>query len=176
MGTNVVRYLKWTAVALAVGGRDRRVGLGPVHGRRSEGVRQVRSEVTERLEPNARHAGNRYYADSPIHPGRFARDWNRSYVMRPDGAPVGAVVLLHGLTVSPYSLRHTAQRYVDAGFVAVAIRMPGHGTVPGGLVDVEWAQWTAATRLAVREARRLSDAKAPLHVIGFSNGGALAMK
>lgn len=137
---------------------------------------EVRAEVTERLEPQARHAGNRYFADSPVYPGRFARDWNRSYVMQPEGTPAGAVVLLHGLTDSPYSLRHIAQRYVESGYVAVAIRMPGHGTVPGGLAAVEWEQWTAATRLAVREARRLAGPSVPLHLIGFSNGGALAMK
>jgi len=137
---------------------------------------EVRSEVTDRLEPEARHAGNRYFADSPVYPGKFARDWNRSYVMEPAGAPVGAVVLLHGLTDSPYSLRHIAQRYQEDGYVAVAIRLPGHGTVPGGLAAVEWEQWTAATRLAVREARRRAGPSAPLHLIGFSNGGALAMK
>src|SRR5512137_1510456 len=130
---------------------------------------EVRTEVTERLEPQARHAGNRYFADSPVYPGKFARDWNRSYIMQPAGAPTGAVVLLHGLTDSPYSLRHIAQRYVESGYVAVAIRLPGHGTVPGGLAAVEWEQWTAATRLAVREARRLAGPSAPLHVIGFSN-------
>ncbi|MCV2353365.1 alpha/beta hydrolase [Paucibacter sp. B2R-40] len=69
-----------------------------------------------------------------------------------------------------------AQRYREAGFVAVAARMPGHGTVPGGLSTVEWEQWTAATRLSVREAQRLAGPGVPLHVIGFSNGGALAMK
>jgi alpha-beta hydrolase superfamily lysophospholipase len=137
---------------------------------------EVRAEVTERLDQQARHAGNRYFADSPIFPGSFARDWNRSYVMQPDAAPAGAVVLLHGLTDSPYSLRHIAQRYMEAGYVAVAIRMPGHGTVPGGLSAVEWEQWSAATRLAVREARRLAGPAVPLHVVGFSNGGALAMK
>ena len=137
---------------------------------------EVRAEVTERLEPPAQHDGNRYFTGSRVYPGSFARDWNRSYVMRPDGAPAGAVVLLHGLTDSPYSLRHIAQRYLESGYVAVAIRMPGHGTVPGGLAAVEWEQWTAATRLAVREARRLAGPSVPLHVIGFSNGGALAMK
>ena len=86
------------------------------------------------------------------------------------------MVLLHGLTDSPYSLRHIARRYREDGYVAVAIRMPGHGTVPSGLAAVEWEQWTAATRLAVREARRRAGPSAPLHVIGFSNGGALAMK
>ena len=137
---------------------------------------EVRTQVTDKLEPEAQVGSNRYFSGSPIYPGRFAQDWNRSYLLAPEGTPVGAVVLLHGLTDSPYSLRHVARRYVQAGYVALAIRLPGHGTVPAGLVDVEWEQWMAATHLAVREARRLSPAPTPLHVIGFSNGGALAMK
>jgi len=36
--------------------------------------------------------------------------------------------------------------------------------------------WLAATRLAVREATRLAGEAAPLHLVGYSNGGALAMK
>jgi alpha-beta hydrolase superfamily lysophospholipase len=139
-------------------------------------LEQVRTEVTDKLDADARIDSNRYFADSPIYPGRFAQDWNRSYILAPEGTPTGAVVLLHGLTDSPYSLRHVARRYVQAGYVAVAIRLPGHGTVPAGLSNVEWEQWMAATRLAVREARRLSPAPAPLHLVGFSNGGALAMK
>jgi alpha-beta hydrolase superfamily lysophospholipase len=137
---------------------------------------QVRSEVTDQLPEEARVDSNRYFADSPLYPGRFKQDWNRSYILAPAGTPVGAVVLLHGLTDSPYSLRHVARRYVRDGFVAVAIRLPGHGTVPAGLSKVEWEQWMAATHLAVREARRLSPAPTPLHVVGFSNGGALTMK
>ena len=48
----------------------------------------------------------------------------------PTGRRSARSVLLHGLTDSPYSLRHIARRYRDRGFVAVAIRLPGHGTVP----------------------------------------------
>lgn len=136
----------------------------------------VRREVTDRLPPEAQVDSNRYYAKSPIYPGNFATDWNRSYVMLPTGTPRGAVVLLHGLTDSPYSLRHVARRYQEDGFVAVAIRLPGHGTVPAGLATVEWEQWTAATVLAALEARRLAGPGTPLHIVGFSNGGALAMK
>ncbi len=137
---------------------------------------EVRSEVTDHLPSNNQDPGNRYFAGSPIYPGRFSEDWNRSYVMEPKGKPVGAVVLLHGLTDSPYSLRHIARRYRDEGYVAVAIRLPGHGTVPSGLTDVEWEQWMAATRMAVRDARRRAGPTVPLHLVGFSNGGALAMK
>ncbi|MBR7627560.1 alpha/beta hydrolase [Aeromonas popoffii] len=136
---------------------------------------EVRTEVSDRLDPESRNASDRYFVDSPIYPGNFANNWNHSYIMMPMGTPIGAVVLLHGLTDSPYSLRHIALRYQADGYVVVAARMPGHGTVPGGLTKIEWQQWAAATRMAAREARRLGGASTPLHVIGFSNGGALAM-
>ena len=137
---------------------------------------EVRREVTDRLPAEDRVPSNRYFDGAPMFPGRFAQDWNRSFVLMPDGAPVGAAVFLHGLTDSPYSSRHVAKVYRDAGYVAVAIRLPGHGTVPGGLTRVAWEDWTAAARLAVREATRLAGPGKPLHLVGYSNGGALAMK
>jgi len=136
----------------------------------------VRTQVTQVLEPGARLLYNRYFEGSPVYPPRFAHDWNRSYVMVPSTTPTGVVVLLHGLTDSPYSLRHVAQSYAERGFVAIGLRVPGHGTVPAGLTDARWEDWMAATRLAVREARRRVPAPAPLHLVGFSNGGALAVK
>ena len=136
----------------------------------------VRVNVTEKLAPEDQVPANRYFAGSPLYPANFATDWNRSYILEPQGAPVGAVVLLHGLTDSPYSLRHIARLYRSHGFVSVAIRLPGHGTVPAGLTNVVWEDWVAATHLAVREARRRIGPTLPLHIIGFSNGGALAMK
>jgi alpha-beta hydrolase superfamily lysophospholipase len=136
----------------------------------------VRTEVTDKLDPQDRAPLNRYFAGSPIYPGRFSQDFNRSFVLEPNGPPVGAVVLLHGLTDAPYSQRHIAEAYRDHGFVAIVIRLPGHGTVPAGLSEVEWQDWMAATRLAVREARRRIAPSAPLHLVGFSNGGALALK
>ena len=136
----------------------------------------VRAQVTQKLDLEDRVPANRYFEGSPLYPGNFATDWNRSYILEPDGAPVGAVVFLHGLTDSPYSLRHIARRYQAHGFVAVAIRLPGHGTVPAGLTSVEWEDWSAATQLAVREAQRRIGPGRPLHLIGYSNGGALAMK
>lgn len=119
---------------------------------------------------------NRYYRQSLVWPGQFAPDANRSFVLMPAGKPRGAVVLLHGLTDSPYSVRRLAVNYQQRGFVAVVPRLPGHGTAPGALTDVDWEMWLAATRLAVREATRLAGEAVPLHLVGYSNGGALAMK
>src|SRR5215468_8107708 len=137
---------------------------------------QLRTEVTQKLGPDERVPINRYFDGSPVYPARFPQDFNRSFILEPDGPPIGAVVLLHGLTDTPYSQRHIARAYRDHGFVAIVIRLPAHGTVPAALTDVEWEDWSAATRLAVREARRRVAPSAPLHLVGFSNGGALALK
>ncbi|HBV91264.1 MAG TPA: hypothetical protein DEF80_09805, partial [Pantoea sp.] len=137
---------------------------------------EMKHQVTDKLDADEKTPLNRYFSGSMIYPGHFTQDWNRSYILQPEGRPRGAVVLLHGLTDSPYSLRHIAETYRQQGYVAVAIRLPGHGTVPAGLTDVDWQDWMAATRLAVREATRLAGTRTPLHLVGFSNGGALAVK
>jgi alpha-beta hydrolase superfamily lysophospholipase len=136
----------------------------------------VQENVTGALEGAAKNPANRYFEGSPLNPRRFAHDWNRSYVLEPDAAPAGVVVLLHGLTDSPYSLRHVAAHYRGRGWLAVGIRLPGHGTVPAGLARVDWRDWMSATRLAVLEAQRRAGSGVPLHLVGYSNGGALALK
>ncbi len=141
-----------------------------------EAFTEVRKNVTDELPADEQIPINRYFKDSPVYPGHFKQDWNRSYTLEPQGTPAGAVVLLHGLTDSPYSLRHIARVYRDRGYFVIAIRLPAHGTVPAALTDVAWEDWSAATRLAVREARRRVAAPLPLHIVGFSNGGALALK
>jgi hypothetical protein len=108
--------------------------------------KSIQAEVSQKLAPDARVPINRYFEASPVYPASLKRDWNRSYVMEPDGKPTGAVLLLHGLTDSPYSLRHIAKLYRERGFVVIGMRMPGHGTVPAGLTDVRWEDWMAATR------------------------------
>lgn len=137
---------------------------------------EVREEVSAQLPVQTQPSMNRYRPGSPVYPPHFTQDWNRSYLLEPQGTPRGVVVLLHGLTDSPYSLRHIARRYRELGFLAIGLRLPGHGSVPAGLTDTRWQDWMAATRLAIRTARQRVPAPAPLHVVGFSNGGALAVK
>ncbi|MBX9748056.1 MAG: alpha/beta hydrolase [Roseococcus sp.] len=137
---------------------------------------QVEREVTARIPPESRTQENRFFAGSPIHPQRFAHDWNRSFVLEPEGPPRGAVVLIHGLTDAPYSLRHVAELYRAEGFVALGLRVPGHGTVPAGLTEAVWEDWTAAARMAMREARRRAGPTGAVHMVGYSNGGALSLK
>jgi len=56
------------------------------------------------------------------------------------------------------------------------MRMPGHGTVPAGLVTATWEDWLAAVRVGVRHVRSTIPDGAPLIIVGYSNGGALALK
>ena len=143
--------------------------------RENELFAEVETRMRDKLQDSERVPSNRYFGGSPVHPARFRHNWNRSYTVLPAGEPRGAVVLLHGLSDSPYSLRHVAKIYADQGFAAVGLRLPGHGTVPAGLTAARWQDWRAATRLAVREAQRLAGAGRPIHVVGYSNGGALAV-
>ena len=151
----------------------------------------IRTHVTDKLPLEARVQSNRYFEGSRVYPPNLSQNWNRSYMLLPEPLlpePLlpepsgsekkikGAVVLLHGLTDSPYSLRHIAREYRDRGFIAIGLRIPAHGTVPAALTTVKWEDWMAATRLAVREAKKRIDPAMPLHIVGFSNGGALAMK
>jgi len=56
----------------------------------------------------------------------------------------------------------------------VGLRIPGHGTAPSGLTNVRWQDMAAAVRLAMHH---LQDkvANQPLYIVGYSNGGALAV-
>lgn len=136
---------------------------------------EVKRKVTDKLLDKSKYSLNRYSANSPIYAPNFSQDWNRSYLLKPNGEIKGAVVLLHGLTDSPYSLRHIAVHYQQRGFVVVGIRMPAHGTVPAALAEVRWEEWFAAACLAVREAQSHIGDSMPLHIVGYSNGGALAV-
>lgn len=119
---------------------------------------------------------NRYAADGAVNPLRFPKNWNRTYEMIPDGEIRGGVLLVHGLTDSPYSVRAEAEIYAREGYYALALRMPGHGTIPGALTEARWEDWRAATRLGARAVRARIGPKLPFHIVGYSNGGALAVQ
>ena len=105
----------------------------------------------------------------------FRAGLDGSYIREPQGDTAGAVVLLHGLTDSPFSLRH--RRTLPRAWLR-RCRPKAAGArhrsrcADGG----QWEDWMAATRLAVREARRRAGTSKPLQIVGYSNGGALALK
>lgn len=116
---------------------------------------------------------NRYKRGSLADPGRWERNWNRSFEW-PRAAPRVSVLLLHGLSDSPYSLRALGERLHASGAHVLGLRIPGHGTAPSGLVTVRWQDMAAAVRLAMVHLAERNPGR-PIHVVGYSNGAALAV-
>jgi alpha-beta hydrolase superfamily lysophospholipase len=138
--------------------------------------RDLRDRVERASAGAAPAQANRYDPRSRSHPSRLGWDANRTYEIVPDGAFAGGALLLHGLTDSPYSMRAVGETLKASGYYGLALRMPGHGTVPGGLTTAVWEDWIAAVRLGMRHVRTRVGAGKPLLIVGYSNGGALALK
>ena len=136
---------------------------------------QLVDRVYGAVSETDRRALNRYSAGSLSDPLPYAPNWNRTVELVPD-RPLGGAVLLHGLSDSPYSMRALAELLYARGYWVVALRLPGHGTAPSGLLHVTWEDWAAATRLAVRHVRGKIGADAPLVLVGYSAGAALAVE
>ena len=135
---------------------------------------QLDQLIYENIEEKDRRAINRYNRGSLSDPERWPTNWNRSFVL-PSTDPKMGVLLLHGMSDSPYSLRDTGQFLHAKGAHVIGLRIPGHGQAPSGLLDVEWQDMAAAVRLAMDELYQKT-ANGPLYIVGYSNGGALAVQ
>lgn len=56
------------------------------------------------------------------------------------------VLLLHGLTGSPFEMRHVADRLHELGMRCRAPVMPGHGGDPRALAQLAWPAWVDGAR------------------------------
>lgn len=115
----------------------------------------------------------RFSPGSVSDPRDWEPNWNRTFELVPD-APVGGVLLLHGMSDGPYSLRALGEALGERGYRVLGLRMPGHGTAPAGLRSVTWEDMASATRLGMAHLGRALGGR-PLHIIGYSTGAALAL-
>jgi len=117
----------------------------------------------------------RYSRGSRSDPHRWSHDWNRSFELGPAEGAVGAALLLHGLTDSPYSMRSIGEHLAARGYHVVGLRLPGHGTAPAGLLNFTVEDMRAAVDLAVRDLQSHLRPDQPFLIMGYSNGAALAL-
>jgi alpha-beta hydrolase superfamily lysophospholipase len=136
---------------------------------------QLDAEVYAQVPTEERRAVNRYFAGSLADARKRPPNWNLTFEM-PAAQPKGAVLLLHGLTDSPYSMRALAELFAKRGWYVVGLRLPGHGTAPAALTRVTWQDWAAATRLAAKHLRAKTGPDVPLVIAGYSTGAALAVE
>lgn len=107
-------------------------------------------------------------------------DGNAPFELKPPpGFPAGqqkpyrrGVLLIHGLTGSPYSMRHLASFFQQNGFRVMAVLLPGHGTQPGDLLEVTWQEWAKTVAYG---SYKLAEEVDELYLAGYSIGGALSV-
>ena len=135
--------------------------------------RQLDEQVVAATPVGPANALVRFSRGSPADPNRWPRNWNRTFELEAD-APAGGVLLLHGMSDCPYSLRALGEALNRAGYLVVGLRLPGHGTAPSGLKTATWEDMAAAARLAMKHLEGSLGGK-PIHIIGYSTGGSLAL-
>jgi carboxylesterase len=91
---------------------------------------------------------------------------------RHEGGEVG-VLLCHGFTGSPQSLRPWAQYLAERGLTVSLPLLPGHGTRWQDMAVTGWQDWYAEVD---RELRALREECERVFVLGLSMGGALALR
>jgi esterase/lipase len=64
------------------------------------------------------------------------------------------------------------QHFQQNGYLTRAILLPGHGTVPGALLNVQYEQWLQACRYGIATLKKEVDR---VFLVGFSTGGSLAL-
>lgn len=132
------------------------------------------AELRASLQDAETYQGYRFDVESPLNPLNHSHNWNRSFVLTPEKIR-GGIVMIHGLTDSPYSVRGLANSFAQRGFLVIGLRVPGHGTLPSGLLTVRWRDWAAATQLAAEEMQRRLGDNPHFYLLGYSNGGTLAL-
>ncbi|MER5930421.1 alpha/beta fold hydrolase [Streptomyces sp. NPDC002054] len=91
---------------------------------------------------------------------------------RHEGGEVG-VLLCHGFTGSPQSMRPWAEYLAERGLTVSLPLLPGHGTRWQDMQLTGWQDWYAEVDRALRE---LLDRCTKVFVFGLSMGGALSLR
>ena len=110
---------------------------------------------------------------APFTPDDLA--WRLPFAFEPnepcadDGAR-GGILMVHGLTDSPATMRSLGRRLARACFHVRAIALPGHGTAPGELTWATVEEWLAAVRYGLNSFQGVAS---PVFGVGLSTGAGL---
>ncbi len=121
---------------------------------------------------------NRYNPKSYVYPFKDGDNMNASFVYDPGKENTkGVILLLHGLSDSPYHMRDIGEIFYDQGFYVLGLRLPGHGTLPTALLGVDRKDWMKATDWGARRLDEIARERGnvPFYMGGFSTGGALIL-
>ena len=138
---------------------------------------ELDSEIYDKVSDSDKNHIGRYTKNSVSDPRRWDKAYNiaynKSFELPVENAKKG-VLLLHGMSDAPYSL-HTQAEYLNKqGVWVVALRMPGHGTIPSGLIELKWQDMAAVVKIGMARLKEKVGDK-PIHIMGYSTGAPLAL-
>lgn len=125
-------------------------------------LQKVRSVTTSADNLNKAVEGNAPFALEPTGSDAAGKEkrWRRG------------ILLTHGLSDSPYGMRHLAAFFQENGFRVLTVLLPGHGTQPGDLLDVTWQEWAKAVAYGTEKLAAEVDV---VYLGGYSVGGTLSI-
>jgi carboxylesterase len=88
-----------------------------------------------------------------------------------NGGGDSAVLLIHGFTGNPYSMRILGTYLADRGVDAFGVRLAGHGTDVESLARTDYRDWQESVRVAFNQVKEKYKS---ISVVGLSFGGNLA--
>lgn len=137
-------------------------------------IRDLFAKVVDSAKGNY----NRFNPKSKAYPFFGEDNLNASFVYDPGKKNTkGVILLLHGLSDSPYHMRALGRVFKDEGFYVLGLRLPGHGTLPSGLLEITWQEWVKATEWGAHQLHIIANERGgfPFYMGGFSTGGALVL-
>ena len=134
---------------------------------------ELQTEVYAAVDTGPEYALVRYSSGSAADPEMQQPNRNRSFELAVD-EPQGGILLLHGLTDSPYTLHDLGEKLHEQGYWVIVPRLPAHGTAPSALRTVRWRDMAAAVEIGMNHLVAMV-ADNPIHVVGYSNGATLAL-
>lgn len=99
-------------------------------------------------------------------------DGNLPFILTHGRRTEHAVLMVHGLTDSPYYVKALADIFYEEGFNVLGILLAGHGTRPEDLLEVNLQEWRNDVEWGLRIAEHMGE---QVSLAGFSTGGALVL-
>jgi carboxylesterase len=88
------------------------------------------------------------------------------------GTREAGVLVLHGFTGNPSSMRLQAEAFAALGYHVEMPRLPGHGTSLDDMLTTSWADWSGEVEAAYQRLAARTDS---IVVMGLSMGGSLTL-
>jgi esterase/lipase len=95
------------------------------------------------------------------------------FLLLPEAGVNLGVVLVHGFLASPAEMRRFSEKLKALGYPVIGVRLKGHGTSPCDLRERSWQEWLESVRQGFSMISAFAER---ICLVGFSTGGALALK